>query len=83
MKLELINTVFSHSFFVIDENIKDPLEGQIVAIVHDGLGGLVIYRHLSVDPKMIVALLPFRLGDRYKVYDCKVLVDKNESDSVT
>lgn len=72
MKLEPIKSQFGHSFFVIDEEIKDPKKSQLVAIIHDGQGGIIIYRHLSVDPEMILALLPYRLGNRYKVYDCKV-----------
>jgi len=82
VKLEPITTEFGHSFFVIDEDIKDPHRGQLVAIIHDGLGGLVIYRHYSVDPEMILALLPFRLGDRYKVYDCKVSRGEETEDYV-
>ncbi len=76
MRLESFNkTAFEECYLVIDDQIdpENKPTGQAVAIIFNGPGGVVLYRHYSVDPEMILALLPNQLSNRYKVYDCKIV----------
>lgn len=76
MRLEPFNrTAFEECHLVIDENIdpENKPTGQAVAIIFNGPGGVVLYRHYSLDPEMTLALLPNLLSNRYKVYDCKIV----------
>ena len=75
MKLQSYRTAFSECHLVVDDRIdpKNSPTGQVTAVIFNGPGGVVIYRHYSVDPEMILAMLPDRLSNRYKVYDCKIM----------
>jgi len=80
MRLEPYVYAFKECYLAIDDGI-DPVNkptGQVVAIIFNGPGGIVIYRHYSVDPEMILDLLPDRLASRYKVYDCKIMEELQE-----
>jgi len=79
MRLEHFDKkVFEACYLAIDDQIdpKNKPTGKVVATIFNGRGGVIIYRHYSVDPEMILGLLPFRLSNRYKVYDCKIMEDE-------